>query len=61
MSEAESRGRGQNHHVPKRTAAEDPNSLPDTKRVKEFHDGLTEPDIQTSATTWGVSFTEKVC
>jgi histone acetyltransferase len=52
MDEAESRRRGLTHLVPKRTASEDPNGPPDTKRVKEFHDGSTEPDVQPSATTW---------
>ncbi|PMD26550.1 histone acetyltransferase GCN5-like protein [Hyaloscypha hepaticicola] len=59
MGEAETRDRGLTHLVPKRTASEAPNSPRDTERVKEFHDGSTELDVQPSATTRRVSFPEK--
>lgn len=50
---------GQNLEA-KRTAFEDPNTAPDAKRIKSFHDGLTEPDVKTPATR-RVPFPEKVC
>ncbi|KAF2175146.1 histone acetyltransferase GCN5 [Zopfia rhizophila CBS 207.26] len=51
--------RGQNLLVAKRTASEEPNTAPDTKRIKGFGDRLTEPDIQPPTTTWRVPFPEK--
>ncbi|KAK3944865.1 histone acetyltransferase gcn5 [Diplogelasinospora grovesii] len=41
--------RGQYLLVAKRTASEEPNTASNTKRIKRFHDGLTEPDVQPPA------------
>ncbi|KAF2465877.1 histone acetyltransferase GCN5 [Lindgomyces ingoldianus] len=60
MDKAESHSfpadRGQNILVAKRTASEEPNSAPDTKRIDNR---LKEPDIQPAATTWRIPILEK--
>ncbi|KAL2368583.1 histone acetyltransferase [Blastomyces gilchristii SLH14081] len=37
------------HLDAKRTAVEEPNNAPDPKRIKNFHDGSTEPESKTPA------------
>ncbi|RJE20221.1 Histone acetyltransferase [Aspergillus sclerotialis] len=43
----------------KRVAFEDPDTAPDAKRIKTFHDRLTEADFKTRAITWRVPFPDK--
>ncbi|KAJ6137978.1 Acyl-CoA N-acyltransferase [Penicillium samsonianum] len=50
---------GPNLLVAKRTACEEPNIAPDTKRSKGFHNGLTEADVETPAITRKAPFPEK--
>ncbi|KAI9761491.1 MAG: histone acetyltransferase [Chaenotheca gracillima] len=63
MDRAESQSsptdRGRNHPITKRTGFDDRNTAPDTKRIKTFHDGLTQLDVQPPATVRRVPFPEK--
>lgn len=45
----------------KRTAFEEPNTAPDAKRIKSFHDGLKKPNVNTQAVAMRVLFPDKVC
>lgn len=44
----------------KRTAFEEPNTAPDAKRIKSFHDGLAKPNVNTQAVARRVPFPDKV-
>ncbi|WEW56884.1 histone acetyltransferase [Emydomyces testavorans] len=63
MDKAESQSfpanRVQNLLVTKRPASEGQNTASDNKRIKRFHDGLMEKDVQSSTTTRRIPFPEK--
>ncbi|KAK2820001.1 histone acetyltransferase [Arthroderma sp. PD_2] len=50
---------GQNCLTAKRPALEELDTATDAKRMKGFHDGLTEPDVQPPAIPWRVPFPDK--
>lgn len=49
------------HPVFKRTASEEPNTTPDTKRIKTLHDGRPNLGSGPGATLQRIPFPDKVC